>query len=115
MDRGPPENGPRSLGLPGLVAGQLMQARPGTADRCALASRLPSIISLMDLDDVTFGVVEEDLVPATHRPLAVIGIGHAFFLKSLLEGFDVIRAERDMAALKRIEGLVGTKGDAEIL
>src|SRR5689334_3102231 len=56
----------------------------------------------MDLDDIAFGVIEEDLMPAIHCPRAVIRIRHAFFLKPLLECFDVIGPERDMTALERI-------------
>lgn len=33
----------------------------------------------MDLDTVPLWVTEEDLVPAVHRPVAVVGIGYALF------------------------------------
>ena len=36
----------------------------------------------MDFDDVAGGIVEEDLIPSVHRPLAVIGVGNVFLLEA---------------------------------
>src|SRR5690606_25229389 len=69
---------------------------------------------LVDLDDVAFRVVEEDLLPAAHRPVAVVGISNAVGLEVALESLDVVGAERDVAALERVERLAGAKADVQI-
>jgi hypothetical protein len=50
---------------------------------------------LMHFDDVAGGIIEEDLIPAVHRPLATVGIGNVLFLEPLFESFNVIGAESD--------------------
>ena len=56
----------------------------------------------MDLDDIAFWVVEEDLLPAVHRPGAIVGIGYALLLETPLERVDVVGAKRDVAALQGV-------------
>jgi hypothetical protein len=68
----------------------------------------------MDLDDVACGIVEENLMPAVHRPLAVVGIGDVLLLKPPFESFNIIGAEGDVAAFKRIDDVVGAEADAKI-
>ena len=70
---------------------------------------------LMHLDHVAVGIVEEDLLPAAHRPAAVVGIADALFVEPLLECRDVVGAERDVAALDRIDHLAGAEADAHVL
>src|SRR5437667_9336507 len=84
------------------------------AAQILLSLRL-SLRRLMHFDDVAVWVVEEDLVPAAHRPAAIIGILDALLAESLLECRDVVGAERDVAAVDRIDDLSGAKADAEIL
>src|SRR3954452_23040830 len=69
---------------------------------------------LMDLNDVACRIMEKDLIPAVHRPLAIVGIGDVLLFKPLLKGFDVIGAEGDMAALERIDDVVGAEAHAEV-
>ena len=66
---------------------------------------------LMHLDDVAVGVVEEDLVPAGHRPAAVVGIADTLLVEPLLECRDVVGAERDVAALDRVDHLAGAEAE----
>ena len=68
----------------------------------------------MDLDDVACGIVEENLVPAIHCPLAVVGIWDVFLIKPPFESFNIIGAEGDAAALKRIDDVIGAEADAVI-
>ena len=70
---------------------------------------------LVDLDDIALGIVEEDLMPAVHRPLAVVGIGDVLLLEPPLEGRNVIGAEGDVTALERIDDVLGAEADAEVL
>ncbi len=68
----------------------------------------------MDFDDVAFGVVEEDLLPAVHGPGAVVGEGDALGAQVRLEGFDVVGAEGDVALVDGIDGLARAEADIEI-
>src|SRR5450755_880726 len=69
---------------------------------------------LVNLDDVALGIVEEDLMPSFDGPCAEIGKGHIALCQTALDAFDVIRPERDMTALKRVDGLLGAKRDVQI-
>ena len=64
-----------------------------------------SLLHLVHLDDVAFGVVEEDLRPALHGPGAVIGKRDAFLRQAPLEGVDIVGAEGDVAALDGVDRL----------
>ena len=55
----------------------------------------------MDLDDVAFRIVEEDLLPAAHRKAAIVGIGNPLLVEAPLEGVDVVGAKGDVAPLER--------------
>jgi CheY-like chemotaxis protein len=69
----------------------------------------------VNFDDVAVRIVEKDLIPAVHRPLAVIGIGHTLFLKAPLYGFDIVGTESDVAPMERVHRVVGAKPNGEIL
>ena len=69
---------------------------------------------LVNLDDVALGIVEEDLMPSFNGPCPEIGKGHVPLGQTTLDAFDVIRPESDMAALKRVDGLLGAKRDIEV-
>src|SRR3954453_8089668 len=58
---------------------------------------------LMDLDDIAFGVVKEDLLPTVHGPGAIVREGDAALLEPPLERFNVVRPECDVAALDRVD------------
>jgi hypothetical protein len=45
---------------------------------------------LVDLDDIALGVAEEDLVPAVHRPLAVVGTGDVLRFEPLPDRGDIV-------------------------
>src|SRR4029077_13262335 len=70
---------------------------------------------LVDLDDIALGVVEEDLMPAVHRPLAVVGIGDVLCREPPLEGGNIVGSDGDVAALEWIDSVVGAETDAEVL
>jgi hypothetical protein len=72
-------------------------------------------LHLMHLDDVALRVVEENLVPAVHRPGTVVRIGDAFLVEPLLEGGNIVGAEGDMAALERIDRVLLAESDGEVL
>jgi hypothetical protein len=67
-----------------------------SANRFGPSGRKPSIdaftFDLVDLYDVAFRIVEKDLLPATHRPSAVVGVCDTVVFEALLEGFDVVGA-----------------------
>jgi hypothetical protein len=69
---------------------------------------------LMDFDDVALGVMEEDLLSTPHGPSTVIREGDARLAQRPLERFDVIRPERDVAALEGVDRVLGAKADAEV-
>src|SRR5579871_1952923 len=69
----------------------------------------------MDLDDIAFGVIKEDLMPAVHGPGPVIRIGNALLVEALLEGGDVVGPEGDVSAVERIDRLPGPEADTEVL
>ena len=108
----------RALGLPT----QDPAARPGSQQ----VPKLPLVYDnssfglqllvhiLMHFNDVAGRIIEEDLIPAVHRPLAIVGIGDVLLLEPLLESFNVIGAESDVAAVKRIDDLIGSEADAEV-
>ena len=60
----------------------------------------------MHFDDIAFGIIEEDLMPAVHRPLAIVGIRDVLRFEPPLEGPDVIGAKGDMPTLERIDDVV---------
>src|SRR5581483_11628180 len=70
---------------------------------------------LMHFDHVAVRIIEEDLVPAVHRPSAVVGVANAFFVQALLERRDVVGAKRDVAALDRVHHLAGAEADIHVL
>src|SRR6266540_3767624 len=78
------------------------------------ASYSPSRPDLMHLDDVAVEIIEENLLPASHGPAAVVGIGNAFFLQMSLERGDVVGAEGNVAAFHRIDNIAGPKAGLEI-
>src|SRR5215472_856117 len=69
----------------------------------------------MHLDDVALRVMEEDLMPAVHRPGAVVRVGDALLVEPLLEGGDIVGAERNVSALQRVDRVFGAEADAEVL
>ena len=69
----------------------------------------------MHLDDVPFGVVEENLVPLGGKGRAVIGIFDSIGAEMRLESLDVVGAKGDMASFHRIDVLAVSGGDIEIL
>src|SRR5215472_4559180 len=80
-----------------------------------LVVRTRLVIRLMHFDNGPVRILQEDLVPATHRPNAVIGKGNVLLAQQRLERFYVISAERNMAAVERVEALLGSECHAEIL
>src|ERR1700761_1403982 len=48
---------------------------------------------LVHFNDVAGRIIEEDLIPTVHRPLAVVGVGNVLFLKPLFESLNVIGTE----------------------
>src|SRR5437763_775219 len=77
--------------------------------RRAHTLRGTSFRDLMDLDDVAVRIVEENLLPASHRPRPVIRVGDALFLEALFQCGNVVRAESDVAAVHRIDGIAGSE------
>src|SRR5690606_33772583 len=75
---------------------------------------MQSGLYLMNLDDVAIRIVKEDLLPAVHRPSAIIRKRDALFLEPLLEGLDVVRSKSDMASLQRVDGVSGPKGAVQV-
>src|SRR5262245_27662765 len=69
---------------------------------------------LVDFDDVAVGIVEEYLLPARHRPIAIVRISHAFFLETPLERIEIVGAEGDVAVLHGIDHLAGAKADIHV-
>ena len=70
--------------------------------------------ALVHFNDVAGRIIEEDLIPTVHRPLAIVGIGNVLFLEPRFESFNVIGAESDVAAVKRIDDLIGSEADVEV-
>ena len=75
---------------------------------------LAGFTDLVNLDDVALGIVEEDLMPSFDGPCAEISKGHVALGQTALDAFDVIRPESDMAALKRVDRLLGAKRHIQI-
>src|SRR3954469_3313892 len=73
------------------------------------------VVSLVYFDDGAVGILQEDLIPATHRPDAVIGELDVFLSQHGLERLDIISSKRDVTAIDRVETLFGPERDAEIL
>ena len=67
------------------------------------------------LDDGPLWIEAEDLVPLLGKGGAVVGVRHAALVEVCLEGLNVVRAVGDVTALDRVDRLLATKGDAEIL
>jgi hypothetical protein len=74
----------------------------------------PLAANLMDFDDVALWILEEDLVPAIHRPIAIIRIWHTIFFEALLETFNIVCAEGNMAAVQRVQRVTCTEAYAKI-
>src|ERR1700733_10659540 len=72
-------------------------------------------IGLVYLNNIAIGIVKENLVPAVHRPFAVVGIGNALVLESLLEGLDVVGAKGDVTAFDRIDNVLHAEAQFEVL
>ncbi len=70
---------------------------------------------LVHFDDVAVRIVEENLLPAGHRPVAKVGIFDALVVEPLLEGVEVVGAEGDVAALHRIDHLAGAEAYVHVL
>src|SRR5262245_51580737 len=70
---------------------------------------------LVDYDDVAVRVVEKNLLPAGHRPIAVIRIFDALVLETPLERIQIVGAKSDVAALHGIDHLASTKTDIHVL
>ena len=45
---------------------------------------------LVDFDDVAVRIVEKYLLPARHRPVAIVRIFDAFFIETLLERIEIV-------------------------
>ena len=69
----------------------------------------------MHLDNSPLWIEAEDLVPLLGKGGAVVGVRHAALVEVRLEGLNVVRAVGDVTALDRVDRLLATKGDAEIL
>ena len=54
----------------------------------------------MDLDDVAFRIVEENLLPAAHGKAAIVGIGNPLLVQAAFEGVDVVGAKSNVAPLE---------------
>src|SRR4051794_16430130 len=72
------------------------------------------IISLVYFDDGAVGILQEDLIPATHRPNAVVGELNIFLAQHRLERLDIVGTKRNVTAIDRVETLFGPECDAEI-
>ena len=70
---------------------------------------------LVHLDYVSFGIVEEDLMPFDCEGGAIIGIFNPFGAEMRLESLNVIGAKGDVASLHRIDVPSVSSGDIEIL
>ncbi len=69
----------------------------------------------MNLDDPAIGVMEKDLIPTSQRPLSIIGIGNSLGFQPLLEAFDVVGAETEMASFQWIDELFHLEPEVDIL
>ena len=58
--------------------------------------------------------MEEDLLPPRDGPGPVVGEGHATLRQAALDPLDVVRPERDVAALERVDGLSGAERHVQI-
>src|SRR5262249_37584059 len=56
---------------------------------------------LVDFDNVAVRIVEKDLSPARHRPVAIVRIFDAFFLETSLEYIEVVGAKSDVGLAAR--------------
>src|SRR6185295_2366389 len=74
-----------------------------------------SLVHLMDLDNVAFWVIEEDLIPSLHRPGTVIRIGNALLVEPLFERLDIVSPESDVSAFQRVDDLLMLEADAQVL
>ena len=68
-----------------------------------------------DFDDRAVWVLQEDLIPATDGPNAVVGELNVLFSQHCLECLYVVCAKRNVAAIERIEALFGSECYAEVL
>ena len=68
----------------------------------------------MHFDDVAIWIVEENLVPARHCPVAPIGIRDTLVLKMTLEGLDIIGPVSDMPLVDRVDELSGPETGLDI-
>jgi hypothetical protein len=66
-------------------------------------------------DDRAVWVLQEDLIPAADGPNAVVGELNVLFSQHFLECLYVVRAKRNVAAIERIEALLGSECYAEVL
>ena len=73
------------------------------------------VIGLVYFDDCAIWVLQEDLIPASDGPNAVVGELNVLFSQHCLECLYVIGAKRNVAAIERIEALFGSECYAEVL
>ena len=69
----------------------------------------------MHLDHVAVGIIEENLVPAFHRPVAPIGIWDALRVQMCLESLQIIGAVGDVAVADRVDLLPGSEPCQRVL
>jgi hypothetical protein len=99
---------------PALLPGAARRLDKGVLTPPLWPSARSSAHLLMNLDDVAFRIMEENLMPFGGKGGAVIGEGDIIVTKMLLEGVNVIRAKGDMAAFDRIDMLTVPGGDIQI-
>jgi hypothetical protein len=69
----------------------------------------------MDLDDVAIGVVQEDLVPTSDSPNAVIRVTNTELIEPPFERHDVIGTETEMPVMHRVDELLHFEPGKQIL
>ena len=69
---------------------------------------------LMDLYDISFGVMKKDLMPLLGKGRPIVGIGNIVCIKNFFERFDVVRSESDVTAFNGVYYFAVFEGDVEV-
>jgi len=69
----------------------------------------------MHFDDIPIGIIEKDLIPSRHGPIAPVGIRDGLGVETRLERSKIIGAIGDMPMADRVDHLARVKARQRIL
>jgi hypothetical protein len=70
---------------------------------------------LVNLDNIAIWILQEDLIPVSHCPHAIVCIWNLQLLEALLEALDVICPEAEMPAMQWVDRLLHSEAQVDVL